>query len=153
MAANSPGIANSFKAEVLQGIHNLGVGVTRASTAADTLKGALYTQNSSIGPTTTAYTPTGEVSGTNYTAGGATVTNAVVPTVSGGATAYWTPSATLTWSNVTLSTLFDTLLIYNSTQSNRAILTATFGAVTVTAGNFSITFPTNSATTGLIQLT
>lgn len=151
MAANSQGIANSFKSECLQGIHNLGTGVTRASTAADTLKAALYTSNQSIGPATTAYTSIGEVTGTNYTAGGNTVANAVAPTTAGGSTAYWTPSATLTWSTVTLATLFDTVLIYNATQGNRAIGAFTFGAQTVTAGTFSLTMPANAPTTALIQ--
>lgn len=153
MAANSQGVAQSFKAEILQGIHNLGVGVSRATTVADTIKAALYTQNQSIGPSSTAYSATGEVSGTNYTAGGLTVTNATPPTTGGGNTAFWTPSANLTWTTVTLSALFDTVLFYNSSQSNRAIGAFTFGAQTVTAGNFTLTLPANTATTALIQLT
>jgi len=153
MAANATGAANSFKAEILQAIHNLGVTVTRASTGADTVKAALYVQNSSIGPSTTAYTATGEVSGTNYTAGGQIVTNATAPTTGGGATAYWTPSANISWTTVTLSTLFDCSLLYNASQGNRAIVACTFGAQTVTAGNFALTIPANGPTTGLIQLT
>jgi hypothetical protein len=151
MTANAQGIANSFKAELPQAIHNLGVTVTRASTAADTIKAALYLQNSSIGPSVTAYTATGEVSGTNYTAGGQTVTNATAPTNGGGATAYWTPSASITWTTVTLSSLFDCALLYNASQGNRAIGAWTFGAQTVTSGNFSLTVPANGPTTGLIQ--
>lgn len=153
MAANTQGVANSFKAEILQGIHNLGVGVIRGSTTADTVKVALYTQSQSIGPATTAYTATGEVAGTNYTAGGVTVTNATAPTTSGGATAFWTPSANPTWTTVTLSTLFDTALFYNSSQSNKAIASLTFGAQTVTAGTFALTMPSNTSTTALLQLT
>jgi hypothetical protein len=151
VAANSQGIAYSFKAEVLQGIHNLGVGVVRATTAADTIKAALYATNQSIGPATTAYTATGEVSGTNYTAGGLTVGNSTAPTTAGGSTAYWTPSASITFSSVTLSTLFDTVLFYNSSQGNRAIGAYTFGAQTVTAGNFTLVPPANGPTTALIQ--
>jgi hypothetical protein len=153
MAANSQGVSWSFKQEILQAIHNLGVGVIRATTAADALKAALYLTNQSIGPATTAYSPAGEVSGTNYVAGGSTVTNATAPTTAGGATAYWTPSANITWTTVTLPTLFDTVLIYNATQGNRAIVALTFGAQTVTAGNFSLTMPANGPTTGVIQLT
>jgi hypothetical protein len=153
MAANSQGISYTFKSQILQGIHNLGVGVIRSTTAADTIKAALYTQNQSIGPSTTAYTATGEVSGTGYTAGGQTVANAVAPTTAGGATAYWTPSANITWTTVTLSSLFDTVLLYNSTQSNAAIGSWTFGAQTVTSGNFTLTMPTNAASTALVQLT
>lgn len=152
MAANTQGIANSFKAEVLQAVHNLGVAVTRVTSAADTVKAALYTQNQSIGPATTAYTSAGEVAGTNYSAGGNTVANAVAPTTAGGSTAYWTPSGNITWSTVTLASLFDTVLLYNSSQGNRAIAAFTFGAQTVTAGNFSLTIPVNGPTTALIQL-
>lgn len=151
MAANSQGISNSFKAEVLNAIHNLGVAPIRASTMADTIKAALYAQNQSIGPQTTAYTGVGEVSGTNYTAGGLTVTNAVAPTTAGGSTAFWTPSANLTFSTVTLATLFDTVLFYNASQGNRAIGAYTFGAQTVIAGNFTLTVPANTASTALIQ--
>lgn len=153
MASNAQGICSSFKGEILQAIHNLGVCVSRATTVADTIKAALYTQNQSIGPSTTQYSSAGEVSGTNYTAGGITVTNAAPPTTSGGATAYWTPSSNLTWTSVTLATLFDTVLLYNSSQSNRAIGAFTFGAQTVTAGNFTLTMPSNAPTTALIQLT
>jgi hypothetical protein len=153
MAANAQGVCSSFKAEILQAIHNLGVSVSRASTVADTIKAALYTQNQSIGPSTTAYSATGEVSGTNYTAGGIIATNATAPTTGGGSTAYWTPSANLTWTTVTLPALFDTVLLYNSSQSNRAIGAFTFGAQTVTAGNFTLTMPANSPTSALVQLT
>lgn len=152
MAANTQGVSYSFKSEILQGIHNLGVSVTRGGTGADTLKAALYTQNSSIGPATTAYTSAGEVTGTNYTAGGNVLANAIAPTTAGGATAYWTPSGNITWSTVTLATLFDTVLLYNSSQGNRAVATFTFGAQTVTAGNFTLTTPANGPTTALIQL-
>lgn len=149
--ANSQAMCTSFKSEILSGIHALGTTVTRGGTTADTLKAALYLTTGSLGAGTTAYSATSEVSGTNYTAGGVTVTNAVAPT-STGTTAFWTPSASIVYSTVTLSTAFDTVLIYNSTQSNRAIGVFTFGAQTVTAGNFTITMPTNDATNGLVRL-
>jgi hypothetical protein len=91
------------------------------------------------------------VTGTNYSAGGVTVTNATAPTTSG-TTAYWTPSASLVYTNVTLSTAFDTVLIYNSTQSNRAVSVHTFGSQTVTAGTFTLTMPTNAAGTALLNI-
>ena len=56
------------------------------------------------------------------------------------------------WTGVTLATAFDTVLIYNSTQANRAISVHTFGAQTVTAGTFTLTMPTNATGTALIQL-
>jgi len=149
--ANSQAMCTSFKTEILSGIHALGTSVVRASTAADTLKAALYLASASQGAGTTAYAVTGEVSGTNYSAGGVTVTNATAPT-STGTTAYWTPSASFSWTNVTLSTSFDCALVYNSTQSNKAISVHTFGAQTVTAGNFTLTMPTNDATNALIRI-
>jgi hypothetical protein len=149
--ANSQAMCTSFKTEILSGIHAFGTSVVRASTAADTLKAALYLASASQGAGTTAYGVSGEVSGTNYTAGGVTVTNATAPT-STGTTAYWTPSASFSWTNVTLSTSFDCALVYNSTQSNKAISVHTFGAQTVTAGNFTLTMPTNDATNALVRI-
>jgi len=149
--ANSTAICTSFKSEILQAFHNLGTTVTRAGTGADTLKAALYLTTATIGAGTTAYTATGEVSGTNYSAGGVTVTNATAPT-SSGTTAFWTPSAAIVYTTVTLSTAFDTVLIYNSTQSNRSILAYNFGSTTVTAGTLTLNMPTNAAGTALIQL-
>lgn len=125
--------------------------MTRASTAADTFKAALYLASATVNASTTAYSSTGEVSGTNYTAGGATVTNATAPATSG-TTAYWTPSASISFSNVTLTTAFDAVLIYNSSQSNKAVSVHTFGSQTVTAGTFTLTMPTNDSSTGLIRL-
>lgn len=149
--ANSQAICTSFKAEILQGIHALGTTVTRAGTTADTFMAALYLATATLGATTTSYSATGEVSGTNYVAGGIVVTNAVPPTTSG-TTAYWTPSANFAWTNVTLSTAFNAVLLYNSTQSNRGVAVYVFGSQTVTAGNFTLTMPTNAAATALIQL-
>lgn len=87
----------------------------------------------------------------NYTAGGVTVTNATAPT-SSGTTAYWTPSANFTFTNVTLATSFDAVLVYNSTQGDKAISVHTFGAQTVTAGNFVLSMPTNDASNALIRV-
>ena len=152
--ANTQAVANSFKAEVMAGVHALGTTVTRAGTGADTIKAALYLATATINYDTTAYSATGEVSGTNYSAGGVTVTNGNAPANSTGATGkgYWTPSASIVYSNVTLSTAFDCVLLYNSSQGNKAIAAYTFGSQTVTAGNFSLTMPTNDATSGLLRL-
>ena len=149
--ANTQAMCTSFKGELLVGHHNFGTGVVRAATTADTVKAALYLTTATINASTTAYTATGEVSGTGYTAGGVTVTNATAPATSG-TTAYWTPSASISFSSVTLSTAFDCVLLYNSTQSNKAISVHTFGSQTVTAGTFTLTMPINDASTGLIRL-
>lgn len=149
--ANTQAMCTSFKGELLVGHHNFGTGVVRGSTTADTFKAALYLASATVNASTTAYSATNEVSGTGYTAGGATVTNATAPTTSG-TTAYWTPSASIAWTTVTLSTSFDAVLIYNSTQSNKAVSVHTFGATTVTAGNFTLTMPANDASNALLRI-
>lgn len=150
--ANSQALATSFKVDLLNGIHAFGTTVTRGSTSKDSFKGALYLASGSLGAATAAYSTTAEVSGTGYTAGGAVVTNATAPS-SSGTTAFWTPSASLSWTNVTLSTAFDALLIYNDTSAGRnAVGVFTFGSQTVTAGNFTLTMPSNDASNGLVRL-
>jgi hypothetical protein len=66
--------------------------------------------------------------------------------------AYWTPSASISYTNVTLTTPFDAVLIYNSTKSNKAVSVHTFGSQTVTAGTFTLTMPTNNTTNALLRL-
>ena len=149
--ANTQAMCTSFKVELLGGVHAIGTPPTRATTAKDTFKAALYETTATLGAGTTAYNASGEVSGAGYTAGGITVTNAIAPS-SSGTTAYWTPSASLTYSGVTLTTAFDAVLIYNSTQSNKAVAVYTFGAQTVTAGNFILTMPTNDSSTALLRV-
>ena len=142
--------------ELMTATHNFGVAPIRAATTADTFKAALYLASATINASTTAYSATGEVTGTNYTAGGVSVTNATAPTATNSSVtagvAYWTPSASITYTTVTLSTAFDCVLIYNSTQSNKAVSVHTFGSQTITAGTFTLTMPTNSTTTALLRL-
>ena len=149
--ANTQALCTSFKTEILSGIHAFGTTVIRAGTGADTLKAALYLASATVNAATTAYSATNEVSGTNYSAGGVTITNATAPT-SSGTTAYWTPSASFTYTNVTLSTAFDAVLVYNSTQSNKSVSVHTFGSQTITAGTFTLTMPTNDSTNALIRI-
>ena len=149
--ANTQAMCTSFKSEILSGIHALGTTVIRAGTGADTIKAALYLASATVNAATTAYSVTGEVSGAGYSAGGVTATNATAPT-SSGTTAYWTPSASFTYTTVTLTTSFDCVLVYNSTQSNKAISAHTFGAQTITAGTFVLSMPTNDASNALIRI-
>ena len=154
--ANSQAMCTSFKGELLIGNHQLGACTLTSRTSLtsptkDTVKAALYLASGSLGAGTTAYSATSEVSGTNYSAGGVTVTNATDPTTSG-TTAIWTPSASIVYTNVTLSSAFDCVLLYNSTQSNKAISVHTFGSQTVTAGTFTLTMPTNDASNALIRI-
>lgn len=149
--ANTQAMCTSFKTEILSGIHALGTTVIRAGTGADTLKAALYLASATVNAATTAYSVSGEVSGAGYSAGGVTVTNATAPT-SSGTTAYWTSSASFTYTTVTLATSFDCVLVYNSTQANKAISAHTFGAQTITAGTFVLSMPTNDSTNALIRI-
>jgi len=150
--ANSQAITTSFKLEVLSGVHALGVTFSRTITTVDSFKAALYVASATVDATTAAYSATNEVSGTGYTAGGVVITNANVPAAAAG-TAYWTPSAGISYTGVTLSNSFDTVLFYNSTIGNRSVAVYTFGAQTITTGNFTLVMPTNDQTTGLLRLT
>jgi hypothetical protein len=147
--------------ELMLGQHQLGTStiVSRGSLTApatDTLKAALYLVSATKDASTTAYNPTGEVSGTGYVAGGVTVTNATAPTSTNtsatAGVAFFTPSASITYTTVTLSTAFDAMLLYNSTQSNKAISVHTFGAQTITAGTFTLTMPSNTTSAALLRL-
>lgn len=149
--ANTQAMCTSFKSEILQALHALGTTVIRAATTVDSVKAALYLASATVNATTTAYSVTGEVSGTGYTAGGVAVTNATAPTTAS-TSGIWTPSASVVYTTVTLATAFDTVLFYNSTQSNRAISVHTFGSQTITAGTLTLTMPANAAGTALIQI-
>lgn len=154
--ANTQSMCTSFMGELMTATHNFGTAPTRGTSTADTFKAALYLTTATVNASTTAYSATDEVSGANYTAGGVTVTNATPPTATNSSAtagvAYWTPSASITYTNVTLSTAFDCVLIYNSTQSDKAVSVHTFGSQTVTAGTFTLTMPSNTTSTALLRL-
>jgi len=151
--ANTQAMCTSFKVDLLNAVHAFnGTGVpAHTVSTADTFKAALFTTAGSLGAATTAYSSTNEVSGTGYTAGGVAVTFGTAPS-STSTTAFITPSASIVFSSVTLTTAFDACLIYNSSQSNKAVSVHTFGSQTVTAGTFTLTMPTNDSSTGLIRL-
>ena len=142
--------------ELMTATHNFGTAPIRAATTADTFKAALYLASATVNASTTVYSSTGEVTGTGYTAGGVTVTNATAPTATNSSAtagvAYWTPSASITYTTVTLTTAFDAVLIYNSSQSDKAVSVHTFGSQTITAGTFTLTMPSNTTTTALLRL-
>ena len=154
--ANTQSMCTSFMGELMTATHNFGTAPIRAATTADTFKAALYLTSATVNAATTAYSSTGEVTGTGYTAGGVTVTNATAPIATNSSAtagvAYWTPSASITYTTVTLSTAFDAVLIYNSTQSNKAVSVHTFGSQTITAGTFTLTMPSNTTSTALLRL-
>ena len=159
--ANTQSMCTSFMSELMLGQHQLGTStiVSRGSLTSpttDTLKAALYLTSATVNASTTVYSATNEVSGTGYTAGGVVVTNATAPTSTNtsatAGVAFFTPSASITYTTVTLTTAFDTVLLYNSTQSNKAISVHTFGSQTITAGTFTLTMPSNTTSTALLRL-
>lgn len=149
--AISQAMTTSFKVEILDGIHNFGTGVIRASTAADVFKLALYTSSATLGASTTAYTTSNEVSssGTNYPAGGLTLTISQVPTFT--TTTAWLDFDDLTFPSATLTA--NGALIYNATQGDKAVAVLAFGGdKTSTAGNFTIQFPSPTSTTAILRI-
>jgi hypothetical protein len=162
--ANSQSMATSFMGQLMNGGHQFGsiTLVSRGSLTAptkDTFKAALYFASASLGAGTTAYSTSGEVtntSGTGYTAGGVTVTNANAVTATNSSVtagvAYWTPSGDFSWSALTITTAFDCVLVYNSTQNNTAVSVHTFGSQTISAGTFTLTMPANTTSNALLRL-
>ena len=154
--ANTQAMTTSFMGELMTATHNFGTAPVRATGATDSFKAALYLASATMNAATIAYTVTGEVTGTGYVAGGVGVTFATPPTATNASatagTAFVTPSASITYTTVTLTTAFDAVLIYNSTQSNKAVSVHTFGSQSVTAGTFTLTMPSNTTTTALIRL-
>lgn len=148
--ANTQAMCTSFMQELLTATHNFTTG------SGNSFKAALYLASATVNASTTAYSSTGEVTGTNYTAGGVAVTNGTSPlstnTSATAGVAYWTPSASITYTNVTLSTAFDAVLIYNSSASDKAVSVHTFGSQTITAGTFTLTMPSNTTSTALLRL-
>ena len=152
--ANSSAVCTSFKAEVLKGIHALDTTVARGGTTKDTIMGALFLASASLGASTTTYSATGEIGNSgSYAAGGIEVTNTAGQVVNSSTSGVWTPSGSWsTGSGFTSSGAFDAILIYNSTQGNKAIEVINFGSQTVTSGTFTLTMPTNDSSTALLRL-
>jgi hypothetical protein len=135
-------MCTSFKQELLVGTHNF------TATSGNSFKLALYTSSASLGAGTTAYTTSNEVSGTGYTAAGAALTS-VTPTTSG--TTAFCDFADLTFSSSTITA--NGALIYNDTQSDKAVCTLAFGGdKTSTSGDFTISFPTADASSAIIRI-
>jgi len=138
-------ICNSFKAEVLQALHNF------TASSGNTFKLALYTSSATLNKSTTAYSATNEISNTSgsaYSAGGATLTS-VTPALS-------TDTACCDFSDVSYTSASFTAngcLIYNDTNGDRAVCAIAFGSdKTVTSGTFTIQFPTADASNAIIRI-
>ena len=142
-------MATSFKVEILNGVHAFGTTVARAGTTADTFKIALYTSSATLGASTTAYSATNEVSGSGYSAGGNTLTVSQIPTST--STTAWLDFADSTWSTATITARG--ALIYNSTQSDKAVAVLDFGSdKTSSAGDFTVVFPTADSSNAIIRI-
>jgi hypothetical protein len=138
--AISQAMCTSFKSEILDEQHDL---------AADTIKIALFTSSASLGASTTAYSTSNEVSssGTGYSAGGATLGSTTVAT--SGTTAYF-DAADPEWTSATFTA--NGALIYNNSNSNKAIAVLAFGGdFTVAGGTFKIVFPA-AGTSAIIRI-
>jgi hypothetical protein len=131
-------MCTSFKSEILQEGHQM---------ATDTIKLALFTSSASLGAGTTAYSTSNEVSGTGYTAGGVTLTSTTVST--SGTTAFFdADDPEFTSASFTARGA----LIYNSTNSDKAIAVLDFGGdFTVSSGTFKIVFPA-AGTNAIIRI-
>lgn len=144
-------MVTSFKVQILTATHNFGTAPTRATGAADVFKIALYTSSATLDASTTAYTTSNEVSssGTNYVAGGKTLTISQAPTST--TTTAWLDFDDITWDSATLTS--NGALIYNETQGNKAVAVLAFGGdKTSTAGNFTIQFPAATSTTAILRI-
>lgn len=131
-------IPTSFKAEILQGIHD----------SADTYKIALYTSASTLDATATEYTTTNEVSGVGYTSGGQTLSGFSVTT--SGTTAILDFTTDPSWENATITARG--ALIYNASKANKAVMVLDFGSdKSNSEGTFTIRLPLPDATNGLIR--
>ena len=138
-------ICTSFKQELLVGTHNF------TATSGNTFKLALFTSDASLGAGTTAYSTSNEItnsSGTAYTAGGATLTS-VTPTTDG-------TTAVCDFADVSYTSASFTAngaLIYNDTQSDKAVAVIAFGGdKTVSSGTFTIQFPAADASNAIIRI-
>ena len=136
-------MCTSFKKELLEAKHNF------LLSGGNDFKLALYTSSATMSAATTAYTTTNEVTGTNYTAKGASLTR-VNPSTSG--TTAFTDFADLTFGTATVTARG--CMIYNDTASgDPAVAVFDFGGdKTSTAGSFTISFPTADASNAVIRI-
>ena len=149
MAFTGNYMCTSFKKELMYGAHDFD------ASSGDTFKIALYTNSAALNAATTAFTTSGESSGTKYTSGGNTLTR-IDPTSAG--TTGFTDFADTTWSNASFTARG--ALIYNTTPNttsisltNPAILVLDFGSdKVVSSGSFTVVFPTFDATNAIIRI-
>jgi|SRR5210317_504472 hypothetical protein len=136
-------ICNSFKTEILTGVHNFTAGT------GDTFNIALYTSSATLGASTTAYTTSEEVSGSGYTAKGNALTS-VTPTLDSSTAVCDFDDTSFTSASFTARGC----LIFNDTAAgDPSVCAIDFGAdKTVTSGTFTIQFPTADASDAIIRI-
>jgi hypothetical protein len=137
------GLTNSFKQEMLQMGQNL---------ATDTLKMALYTAFSDIGPLTTVYTATNEVTGTGYTVGGVVMTGVTISTETTGVNSgtVYVDFANVSWPGANFTARG--ALIYNVTRNDKSVAVLDFGSDKIFSSvSNTVVMPENTATTALIR--
>jgi hypothetical protein len=133
------GLTNSFKQQLLLGVHDF---------LTDTFKIALYTSTAALGPDTTIYTTSSEVTGTGYTAGGQQLQNITVNLSMGIAYVSFTNPS---WTGATFATRG--ALIYNVSKANKSVGVLNFGIdQTMLGQSFTIQLPTNDPETALIRI-
>ena len=138
--AITQGLTTSFKLEILEAVHDF---------TTDTFKIAVYTSAAILGPDTTVYTSSEEVTSAGYTAGGQVLTGVIVSAESGVA---FVTFNNVTWSNVTFTARG--ALIYNSSKGNKSVAVYNFGT-DQTAGAlnvFNISMPADTANEALIRI-
>jgi hypothetical protein len=141
--AISQAVANSFKSEILQGIHDLESG-------GDTFKLALYTSAATLTSATVSYTTGSEVTASGqYVVGGGVLTSQQVSLATGGVAIV--DFADLSFTGVTLTARG--ALIYNSTEAKKAVCVLDFGSdKTATSGTFTIQFPNFTSSSAILRI-
>ncbi len=136
-------VANSFKKEILEGIHDLESG-------GDTFKLALYTSAATLSSATTSYTTSNEVAATGeYAASGGVLQSQQTSLATGGVAIC--DFADLSFTGVTLTARG--ALIYNTTESNKAVCVLDFGSdKTATSGTFTIQFPAFTSSAAILRI-
>jgi hypothetical protein len=144
MAITTNAITNSFKEDLLNGLHDFAV------STGDVYKLALYTTDATIGADTTSFTTTEEVANPtgSYSTGGGALVNALVSL--NGTTAF-VNFDNLSFTGVTLTAAG--ALIYNTSEANKSVCVLDFaGNKTATAGTFTIQFPAVNNTQAIIRI-
>jgi hypothetical protein len=146
MAFNGNWATNTFKTGLLDGVFNFDTGTTQV------FKIALYTNSATLNADTTAYTSTGEVVASGYTAGGQVLVVSQIPTIgnqTGAATTY------LSFTNAVWSgaiTARGALIYLSNGTTNPAVCVLDFGADKTSSSTFTVQFPAVTNTSAIIRI-